>query len=145
MSSDEGINVVFILEALGRPKEHLVETLEGIIKSLKEEKVCKVIRNKIHEPKESEQHKEIFTSFCEVELTIENILHLILLSFKYMPAHIEIITPEKMTIENSELNESLNELIQRLHRYDDLARILQNEKTILESKLKSFEEKSKSK
>ena len=38
VDDSKGIGAVFILEIIGRPKEHLVESLEEIIKQLGEEK-----------------------------------------------------------------------------------------------------------
>ena len=55
-----------------------------------------------------------------------------------MPAHVEIIFPESIKITNSELNELLNEISRRLHGFDEVVRILQSEKAILEKKLRDF-------
>ena len=56
--------------------------------------------------------------------------------FKYMPAYIEIISPQNLSFTNAELSDVLSELTRRLHGYEEIARILQNEKTILERRLK---------
>ena len=53
-----------------------------------------------------------------------------------MPAHIEIIEPEMIVLTNSGWNDVLNELTRRLHGYDEVARVLQIEKDILEKKLR---------
>ena len=62
-----------------------------------------------------------------------------------MPAHIEIIYPEKIQLSNHELNDILNELTRRLHGYDEVARIVQVEKSILEKKLKELMPKKETK
>ena len=138
MNSDEtkNISVVFILEIIGRPKEHLTETLDKIIKELDEEKRVSVTSKKINEPVLMKDQKDFYTSFAEVEIEIEKILDLAILIFKYMPAHVEIIHPEIIALQNNDWNDILNELARRLHGYDEVARIIQTEKVILEKKLR---------
>ena len=88
--------------------------------------------------------KNFYTSFAEVEIEVEEIFGLIILMFKYMPAHIEIIYPELIALTNNGWNEVLNELTRRLHGYDEIARVVQAEKLILEKKLREvLEDKSK--
>jgi hypothetical protein len=53
-----------------------------------------------------------------------------------MPAHIEIIQPEFIVLTSGGWNDILNELTRRLHGYDEVARIVQVEKSILEKKLR---------
>ena len=140
MSSDEKdkfpINSILIIEVLGRPKEHLIETLEGIIKQITEEKGVEFVEKKIHEPKEIEKQPGMFTTYAEIEINVESILHLTMLSFKYMPAHIEMIEPENVSLTNVDASELLNEITRRMHQYDEVARVIQMEKQILENQLK---------
>ena len=148
MSLDETkkIGVVFILEAIGRPPEHLKEVLTNITKKIEEEKAVKIIETKVNDAVPMKDQKDFFTNFAEVEFEVEGIVNLIFLIFKYMPAHIEITHPEKVTFSNDDMNMALNELARRLHGYDEIARIIQVEKKALENKLKSvLEEKDKKK
>lgn len=140
MSSDETkrINAVFVIEVLGRPPEHLVETLENIAKQIGEEKGIKIIGKKINEPVLMKEQKNFYTSFMEVEAEIEEIIFLAILMFKYMPAHVEILSPKNLTLSNSGFNDLFNELTRRLHGYEEIARILQTEKMILENQLKTI-------
>ena len=137
-STDETkeICVAFILEVIGRPKEHLTETLNNVIKELDNEKGVNVKRKKINEPVLMKDQKDFYTSFAEVEIEIKKILDLAILIFKYMPAHVEIIYPEIIALQNNDWNDILNELTRRLHGYDEIARIIQTEKGILEKKLR---------
>jgi hypothetical protein len=127
-----------ILEIIGRPAEHLVESLEKIIKSIAEEKGMDVAESKINEPVPMKDQKDFFTTFAEVEVDIEEAIHLVALIFKYMPAHIEIISPETLSMTNNDFNEIFNELVMRLHSYDEVAGVLQMEKKILEDKLRQI-------
>ena len=148
MSLDETkkIGAVFILEAIGKPADHLTEVLKDIIKKFGEEKAVKVSESKVHESKEMKDQKGFYTNFAEIEFEVEKMLDLILLIYKYMPAHLEITHPENITLPNEDMNLALNELTRRLHGYDEIARIIQIEKKTLENKLKSvLEEKGEKK
>ena len=139
MSSDKlNINAVIILEIIGRPPEHLVESLKELIEGIEKEKGVVVKSKQIKEPIVMKEQKDFYTTFAEVEIEVEEILYLAVLMFKYMPAHIEIISPEILALSNNGFNEILNELVRRLHGYDEIARIIQMEKGILEKKLKNL-------
>ncbi len=132
------INAILVFEVIGKPPEHLTDTLKEIIKKIGEEKGVSVKGKKMNEPVFMKDQKEFYTSFAEVEIEVEEILSLSMLMFKYMPAHIEIISPELITLTNNGWNEVLNEVMRRLHGYDEVARIIQIEKGILEKKLKNL-------
>ena len=132
------ITAVMILEIIGKPAEHLVETLEQISKEMGEEKGVKMINKKISEPVELKERKDFFTAFAEIEIEIDEALQLAILMFKYMPAHVEVISPESLVLTNNEYGDILSELTRRLHKYDEVARVVQMEKDILEKKLKSI-------
>ena len=132
----KGIQAVMILEAIGKPKEHLAEALENITKEIEKEKGVRLISKKINEPVLIKDQKEFYTTFAEVEVEAEEILYLAILMFKYMPANVEIISPEFIALTNSGWSDIFSELTRRLHSYDEIARILQVEKEILEKKLR---------
>lgn len=154
MSSDEEqkINVIMMLEVIGKPPEHLIDALEDLIKHLDEEKGVNVKSKDIKEPKLIEKKVEIkdteeentkpqsefYTTFAEVEIEIEEISSLAYLMFKYMPAHLEIVSPKLIALTNNGWNELFNELSRRLHGYNEVARVLQVEKEILGNKLKEL-------
>jgi len=147
------IHALIILEVIGKPKEFLVETLESLAKQMDNEQGVVVKSKNIKEPKKMEgtkiadaskeslkieEQKDFYVSFAEIEIEIEDLFNLVFLMFKYMPAHIEIFSPEIIALTNNGWNEVLNELIRRLHGYDEIARILQVEKAVLENKLKGI-------
>ena len=155
MNSDETKNIkaIIILEVIGKPPEHLIETLENLIKQIDEEKGINVKKKEIKKPmpmekkvgflksggeEKAKQHKDFYTTFAEIEIEAEEIFNLAFLMFKYMPAHVEIISPELIALTNNGWNEIFNELTRRLHGYDEVARMLQVEKEILERKFKEL-------
>lgn len=145
-STDEtkGIKALLIIDVIGRPPKHLTETLTNIVKKIDDEKGVKVVAKKLSEPTLMKDQKDFYTSFADVEVEVEEIFDLVILMFKYMPAHIEILYPELIALTNNGWNEILNELTRRLHGYDEIARIVNVEKSILEKKLREvLKDKSK--
>lgn len=138
MNSENKITAILILEILGRPAEHLVETLEGMIKKMDEEKGVKVVNKTIKEPIELQNQKDFFSSFAEIEVEVESISHVAMLMFKYMPANVQIIEPEKITVDNHLLGDVFSELIRRLHSYDEVARVIEVEKQIMQKKIEEL-------
>src|SRR3989338_11208987 len=137
MTDDTKIRVIMIFDVIGRPPKHLIESLEKLIEEIDKEKGVKVKMKDIKEPTFMKDQKDFYTTFAEVEVEIDEVLNLAILLLKYMPAHLEIISPEIIAISNNSWNDILNELARRLHAYDEIARIMQNEKVIL---LKKIEE-----
>ncbi|HLC78492.1 MAG TPA: hypothetical protein VJH92_05180 [Candidatus Nanoarchaeia archaeon] len=143
--SSEKIEAALIFEVLGKPPEHLIESLEEIIKQIGSEKGISIKEKTVHEPIPVKENEEIFTSFAEIVAEFEDAGKLLMVLFKYMPAHIEVIYPEKITLKNNEINEVMNEIARRLHAYDEVARVIQYEKSVLETKLKDVLSKDKKK
>jgi hypothetical protein len=144
IKSKNEIRAVLILEILGRPKEHLVETLNNYIDKMNSEPGVVVENKKINEPTIVKDQKDLYTTYAEIEIKVEEAFLLILLTFKYMPSHIEVLSPDELILTHNDYNDMLNEITRRLHGYDEVAKILQFEKNALTIKLKEFEEKSKS-
>ena len=132
------VNAIMILDVIGKPPEHLVESLEKIIENMGKEQGVILKSKQIKEPTLMKEQKDFYTTFAEVEIEVDEILYLAILMFKYMPAHIEIISPELIALSNNGFNDILNELIRRLHSYDEIARIMQMEKQILLKKIQEL-------
>lgn len=139
MSSDKmKVSAVMILDVIGRPPEHLVKSLEELINAIDKEQGVVVKSKQIKEPTVMKDQKDFYTTFAEIEIEVDEILYLAILMFKYMPAHIEIISPELIALSNNGFNDIFNELIRRLHSYDEIARIMQIEKQILLKKIQEL-------
>lgn len=143
--ADQKILATILLEVLGAPKDHLKKVLEDLIKKMSEEKGIGVKKQFINEPTPLEENKNFYTTFAEVEVEVESLIEIMAITFKYMPSHIEIVSPEKLNVDNNFLNEFLNEIARRLHAYDEVARILQNERAIMEKQIKELKEKEETK
>ena len=134
---EEKIKAMFIFEILGRPPEYVKESLEEHILNLEKIEGIKILNKKIHEPKElnpdklakngkleKEQAKDLYTSFAEVELIVDNISLLFSITFRLLPSHVEIISPDEFRLKNFDLNSIISELAIKLHRYDEVAKVL---------------------
>ena len=144
MSSDTKtpkITAMMIIEVMGRPKEHLIEILEKMGNDIDNEKDITVVEKKIAEPTLVKDKTDLFTTFMEVEVETTSAMNLFVLMFKYSPAHVEILEPESIVLSNHNLTEALNEVTRRLHKYDEIARVIQMEKQVLENKIKALESK----
>ena len=150
-----GIKAAIILEVMGKPPEHLIETLNKIIDEIEKEEGVEIKQKKVNQPipmKEKTdilgndtkiKENEFYTNFAEIEVEVDQISRLVLLMFKYMPANIEIIYPEAIILTNNGWGDILSEITRRLHANEEIVRVLQIQKAMLEKKLSEQTEKGK--
>jgi len=125
------IQVQFVIEILGRPPEHIEEALKTVALKIDAEPGVSVLEKAFNEPKLIEGSKDMYTAFAEVVLEVDKMGTLFHLLFTYMPAHVEVITPEKSEMSNAEINDLANRIMQRLHDYDALAKKFMNDRQLL--------------
>ena len=135
---NEKIRLLLIYEILGRPPEHIVESLTSLIKSIGENSGITIIKNKIHEPhpinetanEKSVNSPNLFSTFAEVEMEVDNLSIVFQIVMNTLPSSIDIISPSEMTLKNFDLNNLLSDLILKLHKYDEVAKtiLLEREK-----------------
>ena len=138
LKETKGIQSILVFEIIGNPPEKIVNFIEDIIKKIGEEKGVEVKSKEVKEPVLIKDQKEFYTTFAEVEVEVEEISYLALLMFKYMPAHIEVVSPELIALTNNGWGDILSELTRRLHAYDEIARILRLENAQMQKKLKEL-------
>jgi len=124
------LNVRFIIEIAGYPKEHIEETMKGIIKKLRNEK--KVLNYKIYE---AEQKEKLFSTFAEVEIEIKDFDEMVGICFDYMPSSIEILKPDKFNLESKDFENFVNDLLAKLHQYDMIIKNLKAQNIVLNKEL----------
>jgi hypothetical protein len=133
------IQANMILEIMGRPPEHLKEALNTLVVKLGSEKGVEILTKNYHEPKKIEDSEDLFTAFAELLIEFDELGNFFGVIFAYMPAHIEIIKPESIKLANSDLNDTGNTLIQRLHSYDAIAKKMIHEREFLLNQLKTLD------
>jgi len=130
---ETNVKAILIVEIVGRPANHVKESLVAHVNQLNSIKGVKMTSMNVSEPKEiqlpeQEQAREVqpmYTCFAEVEITTENLSKLIEVVFDYMPASVEIIEPNDLDFNLSQATAFLNDLAGRLHKYDEIAKISQ--------------------
>jgi|SRR3989344_501378 len=132
----EKLQARMVLEILGRPAEHIKNSLSLLLEKLEKEKGVKLIEKKINDPIYVKDSKDLFTTFGEVILELDSLDVYFGLIFAYMPANMEILTPEKITLRNDEISILANRLLTRLHDYDALAKRIVHERNFLLQKLR---------
>jgi len=137
------IKALFIFEVMGRPPEHLKKSLEEYIKKLGENKGIKITKKEIHEPKsiEKEGVKDLFTTFSEVEVIVDDLNLIFEITLNMLPAHAEIIEPAELRMKNFDLSSIISNLSIKLHKYDEIAKTITIEKSILIRRLQEMQEK----
>ncbi|MDO8508447.1 MAG: hypothetical protein Q7S27_02060 [Nanoarchaeota archaeon] len=131
----EKIRVNMILEILGRPVEHVKESLLALLSKLQSDAGVKIVNKHIHDPIPVENSKDLFTSFVELELELESWDVYFGVMFAYMPSNIEIVHPQKLPFSNIDFNTLASKLITRLHEYDAITKKALMENEILIGKL----------
>lgn len=116
-----------IIEILGKPKEHVTETLKNYVKKIKDDENYKLEEEFYEEPVEQEEQKGIFSSFAEITFTVKDVNQLISFCFDYMPSSIEIIEPENFKMISKQLTDLLNDMQSRLHHTEMLTKKLYEE------------------
>lgn len=135
--AEQKIQCRFVIEMLGRPANYIKEIMAKLIEKIEKEKEIKILDKKLFEPKQIKD-SDLYSTFTEIEVEIGEIIILWRILFTYMPSHIEIIKPENLKINKSKLEVFINELVRRLHQYDEATRKLMIEKAILEKKLREL-------
>ncbi len=149
MDEEQKIEGSFIIEILGKPKEHVKESIEKLVSSMNEEKGTSVLEKTIHNPKKLEQKEEdkeqdeMFTTFAEIDVEFDKMENLLNFVFKFMPSNIEINKPENFVLKNDYIGEILTGITLRLHKYDEVAKKLYQDNAILQKRLNSIASKIK--
>lgn len=157
------IRTLFIFEILGKPAEHIKESLVKLVDGLEKQKGIEIVRREIHDTKKAESKVEVspeskdsgtdkivvsddlFSTFAEVEVETEDINLILAIVLNMLPAHVEIIEPSEYRFKNFELSSFLSELTVKIHRYDEMAKMMLFERDSLLKKLQFVEQKLKEK
>ncbi len=121
-----------MVEIAGFPKEHVEETIKKVIEKLKAEPDMEILEAEIAEAKEN---KEMWSTFAELELRINEIDKLIYFCLNYMPSTLEIIRPEQFEMDALQMTGLFNELLAKLHQYETVTKHLYAENIVLKRKL----------
>jgi hypothetical protein len=113
-----------IIEILGKPKEHVFETMKKYIDNIKKDESYDVQEEFIDDPVEQEDQKGVFSTYSEIVFNVKDVSQLISFCFDYMPSSVEIIDPEEFSMSSKNLTDLLNDLQARLHQSEMLTKQL---------------------
>ena len=125
------IRVIMIVEMMGKPAEHLKESMKkhsGVLEKISGVEVDSI---EISEPKivpapEGKKYKpgeELYTLFAECEFEVDSMSKLTQIMFDFMPSSVEIVEPANIGMPSNEATDFMNNICGRLHRYDEFARV----------------------
>ena len=102
-----------IIEIVGKPKEHIEKALKVVVEKIKEEKDIKIVEEQIFN---AEKQEEMFNVFAELGILFNNMQALIEFCFDFMPSSIEILDPEKISLDSNKFAGLINDLLAKLHQ-----------------------------
>jgi hypothetical protein len=139
----EKIRALIIYEILGNPPEHIKKALEDFIKKVGDNPGVELVSFLVHEPKKIEEKniKEIYSTFGECELLLDDLKILLLTVLNTMPATVEILSPGELKFKNFDLSETLNILTAKLHRYDEIAKVITVDNQHLNTRIQELKNK----
>jgi hypothetical protein len=126
-----------LIEVLGKPKEHVQESLTKYIDQLKSSEDYTVVSVDLAEI-EKREDAELWATFAELEVKTISVEKLITFCFEYMPSSIEILEPAEIKLESQEISHFLSNLQGRLHQIDMVAKQLKAENTVLKKNTASL-------
>ncbi|MBI4150788.1 hypothetical protein HY492_01550 [Candidatus Woesearchaeota archaeon] len=109
------VHTRIIIEVLGSPKEHAIETLQGYVARLREDKTVTIHKADYAEPQERDG---LYAVFVELDMTFKDADHLLSFCFDAMPSSIEILAPTELNMQSKDFEGFLNDLQARLHTVD---------------------------
>ena len=126
-----------VIEILGKPREHVESTLKGYVDSILKNTKYTLLHQELmeatkHSEEQSRVHAEgdLWTAFCELELSCKSPSDVLHFCFDYMPSVVEILEPEEIMISDVEFGSFLNDLQSRLHQVDMMAKQIKGERDI---------------
>ncbi len=117
-----------IVEILGAPKEYIAKALQDHIDKLKQGGLD-VQLEKYAEPVPADK---LFTQFVELQISFKDPQELLDFCFDSMPSTVEIMSPEKLSIDMAQFEDFVNDLQAKLHQTDMMLKGLTAQKQVLD-------------
>jgi len=120
-------NIIF--EIVGKPKEHIENTLKAYIENIKQDEELHIVNEEFESAEEMEEG--VFGAVAELEIILPNIEKLNWLCINFSPASVEILEPDKKTITQKEIGDWTNDLLSRLHEIGMIQKNLKGQFDVL--------------
>jgi hypothetical protein len=136
MVDENRIEARIVIEIMGRPPEHIKETLQTLVVRMGAEKGVEIVNKAIHDPIAVENTDNLFTAFAEIEVKFNSVIEFFSVVFNYMPANVELTHPANLKMQSNSVTELANFILGKLHQYDAIVKRTINEKDILLKQVK---------
>lgn len=128
------IRLKAVFEIAGFPAEHVEKSLKVISEKIAKEKGMIIIKETHHKPNAISE--KFFSAFIEMEFLSDSLAQLMGMLYDYMPSSVEIIEPEDPISDDPQaVTMILNDLLAKLHNYNQLIHALKAENTIFRKQL----------
>ncbi len=117
-----------IIEMLGKPKEHIEDTLKKYVQKLRDDKI-KIKKEKFAQ---AQPNGDYFSTFSELEIEFANISEIMNFCITSLPSSIEIISPDTLMIDSPDMTGAFVDLQGHLHDIDMLIKNLRAQLEILD-------------
>jgi hypothetical protein len=132
------LRVRTVIELVGKPKEHIEQTMKNYIGRIKGEKDIKIVDHTVADiekkdigSEEEGMVKDMWATFAELDMFVKDPTTLTYFCLDYMPSSIEISDPTQVTYTSNDLTEFFNDLQARLHSIDLIAKQTKSETVFL--------------
>lgn len=126
------IKIRTVIEIAGFPKEHIEETMQKVVTTLRQDKEVVVLNVSIAE---TQQVKTMWSTFCEFELQFSTEQQLLTFCYDYTPSYIEIIEPLEIVMNSTDFGSFMNDFLGKLHQYNAVITNVNAENMILKDRL----------
>jgi putative lipoic acid-binding regulatory protein len=127
------------IEVMGSPKEHVEKALVDVINKLKNDKQIEVVNVKAYEAEQ--QENKLWSTFADIEIETKNLKKLSDICYDYMPSTLEILEPIGMEMQSIEVQDFINDVLTRMHKYAMVIRKLQTENIYMMKELEKVQGK----
>lgn len=103
-----------IIEVVGKPKEHVENSLKLAIKKIKEHEKLILKEGDLYKAKENKEG--LWSTFSELELLFKDTQSLVGFCFDYVPSSVEILEPKNLKFDTNELSNLINDILAKLHQ-----------------------------
>lgn len=117
-----------IIDMMGAPKEHIVQTMEILIKKIDDDENIVLVGAETADPIEKDT---MWSLFSEIEITVKDIPQLIGFCFDYMPSSVEVLKPDNVKLAALDFAGMLNDIQARLHQIDMILKGVNAENRLL--------------
>ena len=113
--SQEPIDVRFIIESQGKPKEAVTKSLETLVEKLRTVQGVELYDTKYADVEANEQG--LFSGLVDMGMRVDTFGKLTMITLSFGPSAIIVLGPDKIEIPNREVQNLLNDIANMLHDF----------------------------